>query len=56
MTRSAATDKQFLELHGGKWRVSIAVPRELQDRLGTRLKRPLNTDSLTVANALLLGG
>lgn len=30
MARSAATDRQFLELHNGKWRVSVAVPRGLQ--------------------------
>jgi integrase len=52
MTRSAATDKQFLELHNGKWRVSIAVPRDLQGRLGTRLKHPLKTDSLAIANSM----
>jgi integrase len=53
MPRSAATDRQFLEQHGGKWRVSIAVPRELQAKLGaTRLKRPLKTDSLAIANRL----
>lgn len=51
MPRSAATDRQFLEQHGGKWRVSIAVPRELQTKLGaTRLKQSLRTDSLAVAN------
>lgn len=53
MPRSAATDRQFLEQNGGKWRVSIAVPRELQAKLGaTRLKRPLKTDSLAIANRL----
>lgn len=52
MARSAASDRQFLELHNGKWRVSIAVPRELQASLGTRLKRPLKTDSLAVANGM----
>jgi hypothetical protein len=52
MPRSATNDRQFLEMHGGKWRVSLAVPRELQDRLGTRLKRPLNTDSLALANSM----
>jgi hypothetical protein len=53
MPRSAATDRQFLEQHGGKWRVSLAVPRELQVKLGTtRLKRSLKTDSLAIANRL----
>jgi integrase len=52
MARSAATDKQFLEMNNGKWRVSIAVPRDLQDRLGTRLKQPLKTDSLALANRM----
>jgi uncharacterized protein DUF6538 len=52
MARSAATDRQFLENHSGKWRVSIAVPRDLQDTLGTRLKRSLGTDSLAIANSL----
>lgn len=41
-------------MHGGKWRVTLAVPRALHERLGTRLKRPLHTDSLAVANHLKL--
>ncbi|WP_316357828.1 tyrosine-type recombinase/integrase [Devosia sp.] len=52
MARSAANNREHLEQHRGKWRVSIAVPKALQDKLGTRLKRPLNTDSLTIANQL----
>ncbi|CDN56513.1 Phage integrase [Neorhizobium galegae bv. officinalis bv. officinalis str. HAMBI 1141] len=53
MARSAANDRQYLEQHRGKWRVSVAVPRALQARLGaSRLKHPLNTDSLTIANQL----
>ena len=49
----AKADKRYLEVHGGKWRVTVPVPRDLQAKLGsTRLKRPLKTDSLTVANAL----
>ena len=52
MARAAANDRQFLELHRGKWRVSIAVPRDLQPKLGTRLKRPLGTDSLAIANGV----
>jgi integrase len=45
-------DRRHLEMHGSKWRVTIAVPRELKAKLGTRLKRSLNTDSLTVASKL----
>lgn len=52
MARSSDTDTQYLEQKSGKWRVTVAVPRELQKELGTRLKRPLNTDSLAVANRL----
>ena len=43
-------DRRWLELHGGTWRVTVAVPRGLQSKLGTRLKKSLRTDSLTVAN------
>ena len=46
------SDRRYLELHRGKWRVSVAVPRELQGKLGTRLKRSLQTDSLAVASKL----
>ncbi|PWE56353.1 integrase [Metarhizobium album] len=52
MARSTARNTQYLEEHRGKWRVTMSVPKELQSRLGTRLKHPLNTDSLTVANQL----
>lgn len=52
MARAGAKDKQYLELHRGKWRVTMAVPKALHGRLGTRLKYALNTDSLTVANQL----
>lgn len=52
MARAAANDQQFLELHRGKRRVSIAVPRDLQAKLGTRLKRPLGIDSLGIANGV----
>ena len=34
------------------WRVTVPVPRHLHAKLGTRLKRPLRTDSLAVANQL----
>ncbi|WP_348646336.1 tyrosine-type recombinase/integrase [Aurantimonas sp. DM33-3] len=36
----------------GGWRVTIAVPRSLHKKLGTRLKRSLQTDSLAVANQM----
>lgn len=52
MAKSAANDKQYLELHRGKWRVTVSVPRHLHDALGTRLKQQLPTDSLTIANQL----
>lgn len=52
MARSAANDRQYLEQHRGKWRVTIAVPKALQGQLGTRLKRQLDTDSLTIANQI----
>lgn len=52
MARSSANDRQYLEQHRGKWRVTMAVPKALQTKLGTRLKHPLNTDSLTIANQL----
>lgn len=45
-------DTRWLELHGGTWRVTLAVPKALQAKLGTRLKQSLRTDSLTTANAL----
>ena len=48
----AKADRRYLELHGGKWRVTVAVPRELQAKLGTRLKRSLQTDSLMLAGKL----
>ncbi len=43
---------QFLELHRGQYRVVVSVPRDLHPLLGTKLKRPLGTDSLTTAEAL----
>jgi hypothetical protein len=42
----ALRDRRWLELHGGTWRVTIAVPRSLHTKLGTRLKKSLQTDSL----------
>jgi hypothetical protein len=47
-----STDTRWLEKHGGQWRVTVAVPRALHKTLGTRLKRPLHTDSLAVASRL----
>lgn len=52
MPAKGSSDKRFLEKHGDQWRVTIAVPRHLHGRLGTRLKQSLQTDSLTVANRL----
>ncbi|MFG1465303.1 tyrosine-type recombinase/integrase [Xanthobacter sp. DSM 24535] len=52
MARLSSSDRRWLELKDGKWRVSVAVPRRLHGKLGTRLKAPLNTDSLAVANRL----
>ncbi|OAH33319.1 integrase [Methylorubrum populi] len=52
MPRPSSSDKRYLEQNGGKWRVTIAVPRDLQCKLGTRLKRSLHTDSLAVANQI----
>ncbi len=53
MGRSASGDMQYLELHGGIYRVTVAVPKDVQDHLGkTRLKQSLATDSLAIANRL----
>jgi integrase len=52
MPRPSSSDKRYLEQNGGKWRVTLAVPRDLKGKLGTRLKRSLHTDSLTVANQI----
>ncbi|WP_404404542.1 tyrosine-type recombinase/integrase [Pelagibacterium halotolerans] len=53
MARSAINDLRYLELHGGKWRVTLGVPKKLRARIGaSRLKRSLDTDSLAIANAL----
>jgi hypothetical protein len=51
VNRSSATDKSFLEQHNGKWRVTLSVPAHLQKAMGkTKIKLPLHTDSLAVAN------
>ncbi len=54
MPRTTSTDKRWLEFHGKRWRVTVAVPKALRPVLGTRLKRDLRTDSLAVANRLKL--
>src|ERR1700677_2390151 len=50
--RHRQADTRYLELHRGKYRVTLATPRPLHGQLGSRLKRPLNTASLSTANAL----
>lgn len=40
---------RYLAVHGGHWRVSMAVPKELHGALGTRLIRGLNTKVESVA-------
>lgn len=47
---SSFNDTRYLEQHGGKWRVTLAVPKDLRPKFGTRLKRSLYTDSLSLAN------
>ncbi len=54
MPRTIATDIRWLERHGQKWRVTVAVPRDMHKILGTRLKYNLQTDSLAVANQMKL--
>jgi hypothetical protein len=41
MARPKHADNRYLELKNGKYRVTVAVPRALQGKLGTKLKRPL---------------
>jgi integrase len=48
MPRSA--DMQYLERHGRLYRVTFNVPSDLRKELGTKLKRSLETDSLSIAN------
>ncbi|MET4689194.1 DUF6538 domain-containing protein [Sinorhizobium fredii] len=52
MPAPSSADTKYLEVHGSKWRVVVTVPRRLQRKLGTKLKRPLGTDSLREANRL----
>ena len=54
MPKTTATNTRWLEKHGPSWRVTVGVPKELRGVLGTRLKQPLGTDSLAVANRLKL--
>lgn len=52
MAKRVSRSRQYLEQHRGLWRVTVPVPRHLHKELGTRIKRPLHTDSLTIANQL----
>lgn len=52
MASPSNIDKRYLEMHGSRWRVVVNVPTELHARLGRKLRRPLNTDSLREANKL----
>ncbi|WP_238298503.1 tyrosine-type recombinase/integrase [Methylobacterium soli] len=53
MPRKPDPQKEYLELHGTQWRVSVAVPAEARRVVGTgRLRHPLGTDSLRTANLL----
>ena len=48
---ASSNDRQYLEVHRGKYRVTYGVPADVRDVLGTRLKRSLLTDSLSTANS-----
>ena len=52
MAKPKHADTRYLELKNGKYRVTVAVPRALQGKLRTKLKRPLKTDSRATANTL----
>lgn len=52
MPLPASSERKYLEVHGSQWRVVINVPKRLHLKLGTKLKRPLGTDSLREANRL----
>jgi integrase len=45
-----SSERKYLEVHGSQWRVVVNVPKRLHTKLGTKLKRPLGTDSLREAN------
>ncbi|GAB5429175.1 MAG: hypothetical protein Devi2KO_26340 [Devosia indica] len=56
MGRAPKGDRMYLEMHSGKWRVTLSVPSGLQKAIGaTKLKRSLGTDSLSLANELKWG-
>lgn len=56
MGRTPKGDRMYLEMHSGKWRVTLSVPSGLQMAMGaTKLKRSLGTDSLSLANELKWG-
>jgi hypothetical protein len=44
------SEMQYLERHGRLYRVTFNVPPDLRKELGTKLKRSLATDSLSLAN------
>lgn len=52
---ASARDTSFLEMHNGKWRVVVAVPKHLQPPLKSKLKKGLKTDSLSQANRVKWG-
>ena len=49
MARPKHADTRYLELKNGKYRVTVPVPRALHAKFGTKLKKPLNTDSTELA-------
>lgn len=46
MPRKPDKDKAYLTVHDGVWRVSMGVPRELREQLGSRLVRSTGTKAL----------
>jgi integrase len=53
MSIPRSADRRFLERHGNKWRVVVPVPKKARAAIGkTKLRVPLDTDSLTIANQL----
>lgn len=53
MPPRASADKRYLEKHGNLWRVVVNVPTRARAAVGsTKLKHPLNTDSLAEANRI----
>lgn len=49
MPRKPDKDKAYLTVHDGMWRVSMGVPQELRDQLGSRLVRSTGTKALNEA-------